>query len=393
MRLLRCSIVLWASLFAVTARVWGARAQEAPTVYIYDSMGTTAKTRTGVWGNGEAARSQVVTYEGSPTLQVTTRNFNEGARFDLGTPLDLKPYKESGLFRLYLRFGSDQPAPAGADTGSSMPPGAGGPPVVAGLPPGWNSAGGPALDMPGGAGGGDPGAAGQPGTTGAQSQKTNITQLQLALVLERGAMFGRVDVPDLSDSTQGQSGPDETGWYLLFLPVREMRATTDAKGLVKRVILTSDKQDTFYVAQIALSNEQERMSVSIRRPQDPLGAQLTEIKVKPGALTLVADVEAGMANPIVEWNFDADNVGNLPPPTLGQPGAPPGDAGMMPGGMDAGAMGGMPVPTGPRIDARGIAAQLNYPNEEQNYRVEVTVRDRSGQKSPVKASLLVQVRA
>jgi hypothetical protein len=57
------------------------------------------------------------------------------------------------------------------------------------------------------------------------------------------------------------------------------------------------------------------------------------------------------------------------------------------------AMGGMPAPAGPRIDARGLTAKIDYPNEEQNYRVEVTVRDRSGQKSPVKASLIVQVRA
>ena len=201
---------------------------------------------------------------------------------------------------------------------------------------------------------------------------------------------------------------EPSGWYLLSLPVREMRATANAGGLVRRVILTSDKEDTFYLAQMAVGNERERMTVSIRRPADPLGTPRTEITVKPGSLTLVADVEAGTANPIIEWNFDADNVGNLPPPTLGQPGMPPGDPNMMGGGgvvpgtgfvfpgagggMDP-TMGGMPAPAGPRIDARGLTAKIDYPNEEQNYRVEVTVRDRSGQKSPVKASLIVQVRA
>jgi hypothetical protein len=259
------------------------------------------------------------------------------------------------------------------------------------------------MEMPGG--GGDPAMMGMPVPAGPQPQQTNITQLQVALVMERGAMFGRVDVPDLNNTAQGQSGPDEAGWYLLSLPVREMRATANAGGLVRRVILTSDKEDTFYIAQIGLGNERERMSVSLRRPQDPPGAQMTEITVKPGPLTLVADVEAGTANPIIEWNFDADNVGNLPPPTLGQPGMPPGvDPGAggivpgtgfvfpgAPGGMDP-AMGGAPA-TGPRIDARGLTARIEYPNEEQNYRVEVTVRDRSGQKSPVKASLIVQVRA
>jgi hypothetical protein len=47
---------------------------------------------------------------------------------------------------------------------------------------------------------------------------------------------------------------------------------------------------------------------------------------------------------------------------------------------------------GPRIDARGLTASFTYPNEEQNYRVEVTVRDKSGQKPPVTTSVLVKVR-
>ena len=106
MRLLRCSIVLFAGLLGVPGGVLNAWAQGASTVYIYDSIGATSKTRTGVWGNGTATRSQSVTYEGNPTLEVTTRNFNEGARFDLATPLDLTPYRQSGLLRLYLRFRS-----------------------------------------------------------------------------------------------------------------------------------------------------------------------------------------------------------------------------------------------------------------------------------------------
>jgi hypothetical protein len=50
------------------------------------------------------------------------------------------------------------------------------------------------------------------------------------------------------------------------------------------------------------------------------------------------------------------------------------------------------VPAGPRVDARGLIGKFEYPAEEQNYRVEVTVRDRSGKKQPVTASLLVKVR-
>jgi hypothetical protein len=56
-------------------------------------------------------------------------------------------------------------------------------------------------------------------------------------------------------------------------------------------------------------------------------------------------------------------------------------------------MGGEMAFTGPRIDARGLSARPDWPNEEQNYRVEITVRDRSGRKDEVKASLLVKVRS
>jgi hypothetical protein len=54
--------------------------------------------------------------------------------------------------------------------------------------------------------------------------------------------------------------------------------------------------------------------------------------------------------------------------------------------------GAAPVAAGPRIDARGPVARFEYPNEEQNYRVQVTLRDRVGKKAPVTASILVRTR-
>jgi hypothetical protein len=70
-------------------------------------------------------------------------------------------------------------------------------------------------------------------------------------------------------------------------------------------------------------------------------------------------------------------------------------AGGFPGGMPPGmdAEGGGMAFVGPRIDARGLSARPEWPNEEQNYRVEITVRDRAGRKDEVKASLLVKVRS
>jgi hypothetical protein len=66
---------------------------------------------------------------------------------------------------------------------------------------------------------------------------------------------------------------------------------------------------------------------------------------------------------------------------------------MIPGGVPGGDEGAAAAMVGPRIDARGLTARPDWPNEEQNYRVEITVRDRSGRKEEVKASLLVRVRS
>jgi len=244
------------------------------------------------------------------------------------------------------------------------------------------------------------------------------------LLRENGVTVGRIPV-DLNTQQA-----DEQGWRLFVLPIKSLTSTPGASGRVTRAIFTSDAEDTFYMAQAALVIESGEMTVSIRRPDDAAGAGPAEIEVKPGPVSLIADVEAGAADPIVEWNFDADNVGNLPPGALNVPAIPLGGEGMegemmgeggppnggrpfggagrgFPGGQPGGFPGGQAgagefpgaVPgqnglpgTGPRLDARGLTATFEYPNEEQNYRVEVTVRDRSGVKTPVTSSILVKVR-
>jgi hypothetical protein len=239
-------------------------------------------------------------------------------------------------------------------------------------------------------------------------------------------MFGRINI-------NPRARTDETGWQTLLLPVRDLRPTADASGPARRVVLTGDKDATFSLEQFALTVDSPRLVASIRRASDPPGTQISEITVEPGRdTTLVADVEAGTSDVEVTWNFDADNSGSYPAPaTMGGPGGfPGGPPGGFPGGMPPGMMppgmmppgaggfpaaggppggfpGGMPpgmMPpgadmmggqaafAGPRIDARGLSARPDWPNEEQNYRVEITVRDRAGRKDEVKASLLVKVR-
>jgi hypothetical protein len=429
--------LVFTSLFLVVAAASSAHAQLkesglAPrSVYFWNSAAGTQglkagvdSARVGVWGNGEQKLARNVKYEDADTLKITTRGFREGVRFDLKTPLDITPYRADGYVRLRVRF-HDSPQQAPASQGGTGTPG-----DVGGLPgatPGAPGFGGtvvqpvfqmaplPPLGAMAGAGG-FPGMPGMEGgvtvPTGPTPQDTPITQFLVTFVLENGVMEGTIEVPKQWDKPRlidfDKVRPDAGGWLLFTLPLKEMRSTPGASGALERVILSGDHQDTFWLTQAALVVETGAMQVSIRRLSDPPGTQTAEITVRPGTITLVADVEAGAADPAIEWNFDADNVGNLPikapegaSPAGQAPGGFPGaDPGAMPGGFpgamqpDAGAAveGATAAPLGPRIDARGLIAKFEYPNEEQNYRVEVTVRDRAGKKEPVTASILVKVR-
>jgi len=505
----------------LTLGTGAARAQVARTIYFYNaSVGTGAgvavDAQPASWGNGTFRRVRRPDYEGAQTLQIQTRNFAEGVRFDLAQPVDPTPYLQNGFIRLRLKFnsaggfggggglggggrggrgrggggfpgagggfpggGGEFPgAGDGLPGGGMVPGGAGGNQQTGALfqmrPPAGddNAAGaqengaqtqgnaqfdpngaggalpgiggqngfpsGPPGGFPGGfpgAGGGFPGAGGGfPGAggafPGAGPQSTYIKEFKITLVRETGVTSGRFAV-DLNANR-----PDDNGWHLFTLALKNMTSTKGAAGAVTRVLLTSDAQDTFALAQMALVVENGEMTVSLRTAEQAAGAQSAEITTRPDQpLLLVADVEAGAADPQVEWNFDADNVGlpradapanpgALPGggvpgggfpggalPGAGFPGAgggrgldPRGQLGIPAGGQNprtGGLFGGAPgvggtaggaVVLGPRVDARGLTASLTFPNEEQDYRVEVTVRDRSGQKQPVKASILVHVR-
>jgi hypothetical protein len=379
-------------------------------------------------------------YEGAPTLKITTRNFREGVRFDLKAPLDIEPYREAGYLRLRLHFqDAAVAAPVGMTPGAPGGLGLPGGPGIPGMPGGVGLPGGaiPQPVAPGGFGGdtgfnnvfqlgplpplgnmgGLPAAGTEQVVTGPTPQETALTELLCTFILDNGIMEGTIEIPKQWDKPElidfDKVRPDAKGWLLFPLPIKQMRSTPGASGQLRRIILSGDREDTFFLTQAALVVESGDMSVSIRRFSDPPGTQNAEITVKPGVLTLVAEVEAGAADPAIEWNFDADNVGNLPVINLdGTPAAPaggelPGAApvgrlpgAILPGGLPAA---GQPEPpigngeadapvAGPRIDARGLVAKFTYPNEEQNYRVEVTIRDRSGKKEPVTSSVLVRVR-
>jgi hypothetical protein len=378
-----------------------AKAQMPKTVYVWDGSMASA-SRVGSWGNGTA---QPAANRDGSALQITTHNFSEGVRFDLNTPVNLDEYKQGGFWRIKVQMRAATPF-GGAGGRRGRPEAGTGAPSLGVVPNSTTSTRFGAAMSPGQAftqvqmqqrpqwgGAQRGGATGQRGR--ARQQAPTLTLLQLTAVLERGAMSGRVTI---TPAARGNAGAGQT----LLLALRDMRPTPGAGGSVRRLILTGDRSATFGLEQIALVTETNSITASIRRESDAPSTQLREITVKPGrGTTLIADVEGGTSDLIVQWNFDADNSGAYPQPaTAGARGGAardrgPAAGGLMPGmgSVPGGAEPGVGIAASPRVDAVGLSAQPNWPNEEQNYRVEITVTDRSGRKAPVKASILVKTRA
>jgi hypothetical protein len=348
------------------------QAQTPSTLYVWDGSVASA-SRVGSWGNGTAQPAG----RGSNVLQVTTHSFYEGVRFDLNNPIDIKPYKQAGFWRIKVQMRGAAPSNGAGRRrrSAALSDGEVSTQLHAMVSPQVHATVSPQVatqvqfqQRPQRGGGARQGGRGQ--------QTPTLTQLQLTAVLDRGAMSGRITVNPASRGNGAQT---------LLLALRDMRATPGAGGAVRRLILTGDRSATFGLEQIALVTETDRITASIRRASDPQGTQLQEITVKPGrGTTLVADVEGGTSDLLVQWNFDADNTGAFPlPTTAGGRGAGP-----VAGGLPSATMANIP-----RVDATGLSVQPNWPNEEQNYRVEITVTDRAGRKAPVKVSLLVKTRA
>lgn len=398
-------------------------AADLHTIYLWDSAGATdTNVSVSSWGNGKAVEKKGVDYASRSALIVTTHNFYEGARFNFAQPVDLAPYQAGGVLRLRLRSERQTSLASVSLNGASSSSGgfSGAPGFPSSMPYTPQSGGGRQSPYSGG----NPGATSSvynpfPSTTptptpDAGANVPEISKIQVVMHLERGALFGQLD---FGSTTEAAVRADQFGWQSFVLPLQSLRATVGAGGALRSVVLTGDTDHTFQLAQLALAPV-GNLSVSIRRADQAPGTQQTELTISTQTpLRLVADVESGNADPEIEWNFDADRTGSLPPsvieqplrlgfsgqgvsvPGSGMPGRDSDPSTMRPGG------GGRRrderfSPDGsaisldlPRLDGRGLVAQFTYPNEEQDYRVEVTVRDRFTRIELGKASLLIHVRS
>lgn len=283
-------------------------------LYNGGSPKTPVKTKTGAWGGGEVSvdEKNLFDLDAKESLHVTTYDYFQGVRIDLDQPLDLTPYKERGYLVLRLRFANIAPVPTGGGGGGSFGSGL----LGGGGKNGSSGAGGASGGLgPGGPGG--PGFGGGPGT-GATPMSAGLSFLRVTFILERGAL----GVPNFEIPFDEQGRPydtDEQGWTAVRVPFSKMKAAAGASGKAKRVVISGNAEDEFYLGQVKLVRDTEEMTMNILVNGKTAAQKIADNKrvyelevTEEEEFTLDADVNAGTADPDVYWKLDSE-ARDVPP--------------------------------------------------------------------------------
>jgi len=282
-------------------------------VYNGGSPKSTLKVKYGAWGFGEVNRDETNLYDldATESLHVVTYDSFQGARLDLDNLLDLTPYRQNGYLVVRIKFADWMPA-----TGATGGSGGGGSGFGGGSSSrmGTRSSGyfGGALGGglgglgPGGAGGpGGLGGAGGPGS-GSEPASVGLAYLSVRLFLEKGALGVAKFEVDFEDT-------DEQGWTAVRIPFKQMKAPAGTGGKLKRITIAGDTEDEFYLGQVKLVQETERMEVKVSANGKAAtermvnGKRVIEIDlIEDEEVTLDAEVTAGTADPDVYWNLNVD---------------------------------------------------------------------------------------
>lgn len=271
-------------------------------VYNGDLSLSPYQLKLGGWGSGKAQEVEDAYYPkaaGIKSIKLTTDGPYGGMRFDLGDggePLDITPFLKDGHVLLRVLFPSTAQAGTGG-IGGGFPGG----PSGGGIGGGEGNLGGGGF--PGG-GGGIPGMPGMPGGRGsggtAQPKEPKIFKnVRVVFYLERGAVGvdkWKVDFEDV----------DDKGWTTIDVPFSAMKASPNAGGRVKRILIAGDAPASFWVGQVKLVVDHGPLSVRVLANGQP--ANGAKLKIDED-IEFVADVDYGVADVLVLWDFDEnDNI-------------------------------------------------------------------------------------
>lgn len=282
-RVVRSPLLIATLLTAVwTSGGWCQSAIQPTEVLFYsgDLKAAVQGLTIGGWGSGSCAETEEYKYEGRKSLKINTKGFYEGARFDLGNPMDITNVFQNGYLILVFRF-SEKKAQAGLG------------------PEGSGERRGFALGVSDYALG-RPGYGEVPAEFGKEKtvQKTSLAEFRVVLCFEQGIM-------DAGGVAIRREQQDKEAWSTQAIPLNWFvsNQTLQEKKL-KRILLFGDAEDTFYLAQLRLQVDKEPLKVS--------AGNIRELDAKVGEkLTFSYKVSAGASTVRVVWEFGDDSKPRL----------------------------------------------------------------------------------
>lgn len=231
------------------------------------------------WGSGTIAETDEAAYEGTQSVRISTRNYFQGGRMVMSTPVDLAPVysDKNNLLMIVIKL-----ADSGATMGGGMAPGRGGlgpgrtgggvgaaggvGPPGGGMPPGapiggarggaggarggGGMRGGGQEGMGGGApfGPGGPGGGRAGGQLGGTAAPATLRTLRFIVTTTDG-LRSEAYVP------VNTAGPGENGWRQVGLPLQAILGFDRTNKAVKEVAFAGDATSTFYVGELRIIND------------------------------------------------------------------------------------------------------------------------------------------
>lgn len=244
------------------------------------------------WGSGTGSETDEAAYEGGHSIRVSTRNYFQGAKLNLGEPIDLSDRfgDRNSLLKLVVKTADDPsssgvrggfpggpggpsgpagPSGAGGRGGVGAPGGRGGVGAPGGFPPGGRGGQGAPGGFPGGRGGqgapggfpggrggqgapgGYPGGPGGPG--GMRGGMTNSAAPTLTTVrMIVTTTDGKKSEAYLPIST---GGGGERGWKTVAIPLQAINGFDRTNKIVKDIAFSGDVTTTFYVGDVRVVND------------------------------------------------------------------------------------------------------------------------------------------
>lgn len=197
------------------------------------------------WGSGSISETDEISFEGTASLRVTSRNFFQGGSIRFATPVDMATTfaDSANLLTVVIKTGEVTVAAPASSAGTGS---------TAGSIGGGDGREGGGEGVGASAGGGVGAVGGGPGGAGAGGAGTrtvsNIETLRLIFSTADGKK-SEIYIPVATSTT------DAKGWRTLGIPLQAIRGLKESNKQVTSISFSTDQVASIYIGEIRVAND------------------------------------------------------------------------------------------------------------------------------------------